>query len=834
MNRKLSPIFFLAVFLVSVGFASANLTQLELTPTSLTCNATGTIYYSSASNQLMLCTSGTGSSPIVTGASNVWTLSGSNLYPNSTSYNVGIGTTAPGVYYGQQAILDVNGYAAIGGLRIKGSDTVNTIYQTNDIGIKTAGGGIQILNSNGNVGIGTTNPSTAGLVVSTNISSVGIDVSNNRIQNVGTPINTADAATKSYVDSAVTTGISGGISGTSGYLAKFTGTNTVGNSGIYQSGNNIGIGTVSPFGNLNVYGLGWSDQSNYADSSSMPSSTSAVGLVLAYGYNNDQYTTRFVKIDRGGNIPLYVQQTTGTPNAYTNVARFGFNQYDSNAFEVFGNTSLLGNVGIGNTNPYTKFQISDVSHPATDSNSGSAAFAVTVGGGQTAPGIRMGYDTAANVGWIQSSIPGSTNEPLLLNSQSGNVGINTTSPGTNLDVNGNAQASIFYDRDNTNYYLDPAANTMPYAANLGGSVNVSGSGYFSGNVGIGTIAPQFALDTRGIVGGSLLGEMAVGDSFGTGAPVGDTFYAGQIGKNLESNSENTSRNGGSGTWTTATTTSPSGSTIASYTFTGGDNWIGGVPSTGPLAAGQYTLSFYAKVITPSSAITFSDYFLNGAETGVTWGTVSTSQGWVRLSHTFTVSSGQTLGFIIRAANNIQFSIWGWQIEAGPTMSLYERTDNTLSSSATGYGMWAADFRLGGTPQDPNSMWDNADNRLGIGTTAPSYALSVKGSMYSIEVDNGTSTTATTIDWSQSNTQTLVLGANIALTFTNGQPGGHYTLALKQDTTGSRTITSWGSNVRWSSGVAPTLTTTANKTDYIEFVYDGLSSTFDGVGFNANF
>ena len=95
MVKRLSLVVFLAIFSLWVSSVSANLTQLELTPTSLTCTATGTIYYSSASNQLMLCTSGTGSSPIVTGASNVWTLSGSNLYPNSTSYNVGIGTTGP-------------------------------------------------------------------------------------------------------------------------------------------------------------------------------------------------------------------------------------------------------------------------------------------------------------------------------------------------------------------------------------------------------------------------------------------------------------------------------------------------------------------------------------------------------------------------------------------------------------------------------------------------------------------------------------------------------------------------------------------------------------------
>jgi hypothetical protein len=107
-------------------------------------------------------------------------------------------------------------------------------------------------------------------------------------------------------------------------------------------------------------------------------------------------------------------------------------------------------------------------------------------------------------------------------------------------------------------------------------------------------------------------------------------------------------------------------------------------------------------------------------------------------------------------------------------------------------------------------------------------------MYSGGGSKGTVTGATTIDWSQGNTQTIVLGATpIALTFTNGQSGAHYTLDVQQDATGGRTIT-WPGNVRWSSGVAPTLTTTANKTDYVEFVYNSNFSSFDGVGFNANF
>ena len=51
--------------------------------------------------------------------------------------------------------------------------------------------------------------------------------------------------------------------------------------------------------------------------------------------------------------------------------------------------------------------------------------------------------------------------------------MSNSTPGTSLDVNGNINVgSILYDRANTNYYVNPSGNIMPYAANLGGNVGV--------------------------------------------------------------------------------------------------------------------------------------------------------------------------------------------------------------------------------------------------------------------------------------------------------------------------------------------------------------------------
>ena len=83
-----------------------------------------------------------------------------------------------------------------------------------------------------------------------------------------------------------------------------------------------------------------------------------------------------------------------------------------------------------------------------------------------------------------------------------------------------------------------------------------------------------------------------------------------------------------------------------------------------------------------------------------------------------------------------------------------------------------------------------------------------------------------VDWNNGAMQTVALGGNRKFTFTGGQPGEHYLLSLTQDAHGSRTVT-WPADVRAPGGaVFPILTTTANKTDYIGFVYNGRSKTYD--------
>lgn len=87
-----------------------------------------------------------------------------------------------------------------------------------------------------------------------------------------------------------------------------------------------------------------------------------------------------------------------------------------------------------------------------------------------------------------------------------------------------------------------------------------------------------------------------------------------------------------------------------------------------------------------------------------------------------------------------------------------------------------------------------------------------------------------IDWDNSRVQTVTLGGNRTFTFANPQVGGTYILIVKQDGTGTRTVT-WPT-IKWAGGSAPTLTTTINKADIVGIVYDG--TDYFGVIVGQNF
>lgn len=79
---------------------------------------------------------------------------------------------------------------------------------------------------------------------------------------------------------------------------------------------------------------------------------------------------------------------------------------------------------------------------------------------------------------------------------------------------------------------------------------------------------------------------------------------------------------------------------------------------------------------------------------------------------------------------------------------------------------------------------------------------------------------------------ITLTANCTFTITNPTANVNgFTLVLKQDATGSRTAT-WPASVKWSGGVAPTLTGTANAVDTFVFMTPDGGTTWYGYQIGA--
>ena len=101
---------------------------------------------------------------------------------------------------------------------------------------------------------------------------------------------------------------------------------------------------------------------------------------------------------------------------------------------------------------------------------------------------------------------------------------------------------------------------------------------------------------------------------------------------------------------------------------------------------------------------------------------------------------------------------------------------------------------------------------------------------------------TIVEFRASNKQNLTFGAGSIVDVILRFPAmsGNFVLLLKQDGTGSRTVTNWkvaefdesaadgSATVIWAGGSAPTLTTDANHVDILSFYWDATNEIAYGV------
>lgn len=444
------------------------------------------------------------------------------------------------------------------------------------------------------------------------------------------------------------------------------------------------------------------------------------------------------------------------------------------------NTST-NNVGIGSSTPASKLDVSGTVQATgikitTNPSSGYVLTSNSVGVGTWMP-------SAGGGGSSQWTTSGSD-----IYYSTGNVGIGTSAVGQKLDVFGNlrvissdtlagivigtnaakSQGIIF---PNGGYIQDPGSYTSAsfgidgagYRIALGQSGSIKAVVSSAGNVGIGTINPAQLLEVNG---------------------------------NIYSKTGSIGFNGGSG----LLRSNPSLSNTAQLYFSNGASlayYNGSAVTDGLVLQANGSVANVGIGSTNPTAL---------LETNVNTGSVATG---LRLTNSAT-SATQGRGVKISATGT------GGTDFADIYMDTYTASNNNGRIILRPYSAGSA----------VNAVAIIPSGNVGIGSLGPGKLLDVAGQArfttagFKSEYDNGNTSTAQTITWSNGNKQKSTLTGNCTFTFT--APTNTVTslrLKLVQDGTGSRTAT-WPAAVKWASGTAPTLTTTASATDMVWCDFDG--------------
>jgi len=134
---------------------------------------------------------------------------------------------------------------------------------------------------------------------------------------------------------------------------------------------------------------------------------------------------------------------------------------------------------------------------------------------------------------------------------------------------------------------------------------------------------------------------------------------------------------------------------------------------------------------------------------------------------------------------------------------------TLTGIVKGNGTSAFSAATAGTDYTSPTSTETMTNKTLTNPTVTNYVETP----YS-----ATPTSTITLALTNGTVQIITLGGNVTITMPTATSGKSFIMYLKQDATGSRTVT-W-STVKWAGGTAPTITSTASRQDILSFFADG--------------
>lgn len=233
--------------------------------------------------------------------------------------------------------------------------------------------------------------------------------------------------------------------------------------------------------------------------------------------------------------------------------------------------------------------------------------------------------------------------------------------------------------------------------------------------------------------------------------------------------------------------------------------INGTQITAVTGSGSAVLATSPTLVTPTLGVATATSINKVAITApTTSATLTIADG-----KTFTVSN--TLTFTGTDTSSVAFGAGGTVAYTANNLSVFAATTSAqlagVISDETGSGSLV--FATSPTITTPTINQINASASTSIKINAGSYPV------YTSDTDGVT----VTFDLSVSNTHTVTLGGNRTLALSNVSTGQCFMINLKQDATGSRTVT-WFLGISWPGGTVPILTTTASKTDTFGFQCTG--------------